>query len=385
MDSWFPFLKNMLPPWMSTSTLMLSNAQWVGLLLVITASYIIKQIFRFYLRKTCERLVLHYEVPEGSKIVAKFIPPTSLMLFAGLWLIFIRPLMLPASVLATCIRIGHITFTVTAVMATNQLVNLLASYFERMAKHSQNKFDDILVPLIKKSVKFFVISVGIIVIGDSLTINMKNVLAGLGIGGIAFALAAKDTLSNLFGSLTVLIDRPFEIGDWVTIGKDVEGVVEEVGLRSTRVRTFYHSLITVPNGQLTNVHIDNYGRRRYRRFTTHVGVEYSTPPEKIDEFCKAVRQIVLDHPHTRKDYFHVYFNKFNDSSLDILVYIFWEVPTWAKELEERHRFLIDVLKAGREVGVSFAFPTRTLHLANSDLPPEQLDQSAEAAFAGKMS
>ena len=369
MDEWFPFLTNLLPSWMTSTTLVISNAQWVGLLLVVTTIYIVKQIFRFYLRKSLERIVARYKVNNGAQITNKLIPPCSLMLFAGLWILLIRPLMLPPAVLSICIRLGTIAFTVSAVMATNQLVNLLASYFEQLARQSENKFDDILVPLIKKSVKFFVIAVGIIFIGDSLTINMKNVLAGLGIGGIAFALAAKDTISNLFGSLTVLIDRPFQIGDWVTIGADVEGVVEEVGLRSTRIRTFYNSLITVPNGQLTNVHIDNYGRRRYRRFTTHVGVEDSTAPEKIEEFCQAIRDIVLAHPHTRKDFYHIYFNKFNNSSLDILIYIFWEVPSWPKELEERHRFLIDVLKAGREIGVSFAFPTRTLHLANSELPP----------------
>ena len=105
-----------------------------------------------------------------------------------------------------------------SVVLAHHLVDVIAMYFEKIAKDSENKFDDILVPLVKKTGKFFVIAVGVVAIGDSLSLDMKGILTGLGIGGLAFALAAKDTLSNLFGSLTVLIDRPFRIGDWVTIG-----------------------------------------------------------------------------------------------------------------------------------------------------------------------
>ncbi|MBT5095065.1 MAG: mechanosensitive ion channel family protein, partial [Halobacteriovoraceae bacterium] len=234
------------------------------------------------------------------------------------------------------------------------------------ARESDNKFDDILAPLFRKTAKFFVVAIGFIFIGDSLTLDMKSIIAGLGIGGLAFALAAKDTIGNIFGSLTVLLDRPFRIGDWVHIDGTVEGMVEEVGLRSTRIRTFYDSLITLPNGRLTNAHIDNYGQRKYRRFTTKVGVQYDTSPEKLEEFCQGIRQIIKDHEFTRKDYFHVYFNGFNNSSLDILVYVFWQVPNWAKELEEKHRFLMDILKLGNKMGIDFAFPTQTIHLQGQD-------------------
>ena len=128
---------------------------------------------------------------------------------------------------------------------------------------------------------------------------MKGILTGLGIGGLAFALAAKDTLSNLFGSLTVLIDKPFRIGDWVNIG-GIEGIIEEVGLRSTRIRTFYDSLITVPNGTLTNVHVDNYGQRRSRRLNTKIGVQYDTPPERLEAFCEGIRELIRNHLKLKK-------------------------------------------------------------------------------------
>ena len=221
---------------------------------------------------------------------------------------------------------------------------------------------DILFLLIRKSVKTFVIALGIIFIGDSLTLDMKGLLTGLGIGGIAFALAAKDTISNIFGSLTVLLDRPFSIGDWVLIDDNIEGTIEMVGLRSTKIRTFYDSLISLPNGRLTNAHIDNYGKRTFRRYNSKIGLEYNTHPSKVEAFCDGVKEIIHKHPYTRKDYFHVYFNGFGESSLDILVYVFWKVPDWSKELEEKHKFLLAILELGNDLGIGFAFPTRTLHI-----------------------
>jgi small-conductance mechanosensitive channel len=120
-------------------------------------------------------------------------------------------------------------------------------------------------------------------------------LAGLGIGGIAFALAAKDTVENLFGSVTVLVDRPFQVGDWVVIG-DQEGTVEEIGFRSMRLRTFYNSRITIPNSLLVKSAVDNLGARRYRRVKCMIGVQYDTPPDRIEAFCEGIRELIRRHP-----------------------------------------------------------------------------------------
>ena len=121
------------------------------------------------------------------------------------------------------------------------------------------------------------------------------------------------TVKNFFGSLTLVMDRPFEVGDWVLID-DVEGSVEEVGFRSTRVRTFYQSVISLPNSKLLTAVVDNMGARRFRRWTTKLGVTYDTPPDTLDAFCEGLRELVRQHPHTRKDYFHVYVVGFAESS-----------------------------------------------------------------------
>lgn len=132
------------------------------------------------------------------------------------------------------------------------------------------------------------------------------------------------------------------------------------------IRTFYNSLVTVPNATLVRAKVDNYGRRQYRRFTTKLNVTYGTHPDKIEAFCSGIREIVKHHPYTRKDYYHVWLNSFGPHSLDILVYIFFECPDWSVELREKHRFMLDVVRLADRLGVEFAFPTQTLHLHKED-------------------
>ena len=224
------------------------------------------------------------------------------------------------------------------------------------------------MPLISKSLKALGVCVGIVLFANTFGWQITGVLGTLGIGGMALAFATQDSISNLFGSLTVLLDRPFEVGDWI-VTSGIEGEVETVGFRSTRVRTFYNSLITLPNSQLTTASVDNMGRRRYRRYKAVLGVQYDTHPDRIEAFCEGVRELLRRHPHTRKDYFHVYFNDLSASSLDILLYCFFECPDWTTELRERHRLLVDIMKLAERLGVEFAFPTRTLHMAQDDPAP----------------
>ena len=168
---------------------------------------------------------------------------------------------------------------------------------------------------------------GAIIFVKMLGFQVTPLLAGLGVGGLAFGLAAQDTLKNFFGSVNVVLDRPFQVGDWVKMG-DVEGTVESVGLRSSRIRTFYNSQITVPNSEIMTTEIDNLGRRRYRRISCMISVTYDTPPEKLEAFCAGIRALIREHPYTRRDYYHTWVNKFAASSIDILLYCFHECPDW---------------------------------------------------------
>ena len=147
--------------------------------------------------------------------------------------------------------------------------------------------DGQLVPLVKKALRVSVVVMGLLVMFQKLGVEVVSVLAVLGLGGLAFALAAKDTCANLFGSVIILLDRPFHIGDQVIIGK-TEGSVKSIGFRSARIRTFYNSVISVPNSVLANANIDNMGRREYRRIKAFLGATYDTPPAKIEAFIDGI-------------------------------------------------------------------------------------------------
>ncbi|MEO0717053.1 MAG: mechanosensitive ion channel domain-containing protein, partial [Planctomycetota bacterium] len=221
----------------------------------------------------------------------------------------------------------------------------------------------------------------------------STLIGGLGIGGIAIALASQETLSNFIGSLTLLFDRPFGVGDWIKVDA-IEGEVESLGFRSTRIRTGPNSQVTLPNSKLVATSVDNLGRRKYRRYLNKLGLEYGTPPERIEAFCEGIRELIRRHPHTRKDFYAAYFNDFGPSSLDVIVVVFFEAPDWVTELRERHRLLADILRLAEEVGVSFAFPTQTVHLHRetdgTELPDLEADQpdlagaKAAAEIAGEL-
>lgn len=357
-----------MPTFLLKENLFLKNIQWLGLIFIFLVSFIVDRIFRHLIMKKTLSFFEHKHI-KLQKIKEFFDNENYSRPFGLLANIIVFRLLLPVLEInakaLNIILIGtKVVMAIIVVLAITKVLDIICLFLLEKAKETENKFDDILIPLINKTMRFFIYAFAVIYIGDALNLNMKNILAGMGIGGIAFALAAKDTLSNLFGSFTVLMDRPFSIGDWVVINDKIEGTVEDVGLRSTRIRTFYDSIITVPNGNLTSAYVDNNGKRRYRRFSTKINVEYNTPAEKIENFCEAIRRLVLSYPHMRKDYFHVYFNGMSSSSLDILVYVFFIVPDWSEELKEKHNFLLDIKRIAEEMKINFAFPTQTLHLFN---------------------
>jgi len=278
-----------------------------------------------------------------------------------IWLLAVEQLRLPEGLLAVLLPGLKLLVAVSLAWFGYRLVDVIASYVVKSKDVQLTQFDDLLLPLLRTVLRTLVAVVVILFVMEWIGYTPRSVLGALGIGGVAIAFAAKDTLGNFFGSITVLFDRPFGIGDWVVIGS-VEGTVEHVGFRSTRIRTFYNSRVTIPNSVLATSGVDNYGERKFRRVKTMLSLTYDTPPEKIDAFCEGIRELIRLHHYTRKDYYHVYLNRFAPSSLDVLLYMFFETPDWGTELRERHRFFIDILNLASRIGVEFAYPTQTLRL-----------------------
>ena len=358
-------LRRLAPAPLRGEVLTLEYWQWLVILGVILAGLVLDLLVRGVLKLLWRRVERRRGRKTDRGVLRRAVRPFGLLAAGLLWYLALSVGGLsPAAdlVLTTAVKL---VLSVSGVWAAWRLVDLLADLFASRAAETDTKIDDLLVPLVERSVKIFVVAIGLIYTADAFGAPILPLLSGLGIGGLAVAFAAKDTIENFFGSVAVILDRPFEVGDWIVTG-DVEGTVEWMGFRSTRVRTFYNSLVTVPNASLVRATVDNYGRRKYRRYKTMLNLAYSTPPEKIEAFCEGVREIVRQHPYTRKDYYHVYLNEFGAHSLDVLVYVFFEAPDWSVELRERQRLMLDIIRLADRLGVEFAFPTRTVHVFMED-------------------
>jgi MscS family membrane protein len=360
------YMKKNFPSLLGKS-IFLENWQWLGMFCVVFLGLGISKVVTNIIKKSIVVIFNRESLKVDDETEKRFIRPISITLTTWSWWIGLAVLSLPGGARTVLLIAVKIITAVSAIWAAYRLMDLVGNYMFAKAQKTPNKFDDLLVPLVTRSLKTLAIAIGLVFIADIFAFDIDKILAGLGIGGLAFALAAKDTISNIFGSLTILIDRPFQIGDWVTIGS-ADGTVESVGVRSTRIRTFYNSLIAIPNSQLINATIDNWGARQYRRITSTISIAYDTPPEKIDAFCEAIRELIRRHPYTRKDYFHVYLNEFSNSYLGIMLYCFVQTPDWSTELREKHRLYNDIIRTAKNLQVEFAFPTQTVYLRNDQTP-----------------
>lgn len=336
--------------------------QLVGILIIILVSFVIHRVFTLVIEKIIIGLMVKrgYKKMAGS-YVAPVAKPMSILIIFPILLIFIPVLQLPIKINYYAIITLKALWPVFATIVCYRIVDILGAYMLKLADKTESTLDDQLVPLVRKALKVFVIIVGVLAILTNLDIDILPLLTGLSIGGLAFALAAQDTLKNFFGSIMIFIDKPFQIGDWIT-SESIDGTVEEVGFRATRVRTFRNSVTYVPNGLIADKTVDNHGLRNYRRFYTQISINYDTPAASINVFVEGLREIVQRHPNTLKDNYHVYLNDMAASSLNVMFYIFFEVPTWGEELRCRHEVLIEIIKLAENMGIQFAFPTTTLHM-----------------------
>lgn len=375
---------SVLPAWFHQEVLGISVWQLFGVLVIVLLALVLQRITTFvistYLRRVAGRLALKWV----DKAISRIARPIGGLAMAGVFVAGVPWLQFTA-------RSSHIMRLAAGALASfsvawlfYRLIDVLADWLELRAGRTDSRLDDQLVPLVRKTLKVFTAIVGALFILQNLDVDVGSLLAGLGLGGLAFALAARDTVANVFGSLVVFIDRPFQIGDWVMIG-GVEGTVEEVGFRTTRIRTFYNSLVTVPNAKMTDTSIDNYGARKYRRYVANVRLPYETPPEKVAAFCEGIRAIIQRLPGMRRDYAIVEVTELTDSGPNVMVYCFMISPDWGAELRTRTELNLEMLKLAAELGVSYATPTRTLHIERQALPtelprPPELDAPALAAI-----
>ncbi len=255
------------------------------------------------------------------------------------------------------------SFLILAVFWTSyNLIVVFEPLIYRFAEKFGRDFAKEVGSFLIKLAKAFVLVVGVVAILQEWGINVSTLIASLGVGGLAVALAAKDTAANLFGGLTILADKSLGIGDWIKVN-DVEGIVEDIGMRTTKVRTFEKSLITVPNQVFANNPVENFSRRGVRRIKMYIGLTYDTSSEQMKGILKDIRDMLHNHPGIAKDQLiMVFFEKFGDSSLDVFIYCFTNTANWAKYLEIREDVNLKIMEIVERHGSSFAFPSRSIYV-----------------------
>ncbi len=256
-----------------------------------------------------------------------------------------------------------------------RLIDGIVAQLTVLAEKTESRLDDQVMPIIRTTLKVVAVIIGAMLVVQNLGYSIGSLLAGLGLGGAALALASKDTVANLFGSIVIFVDRPFQIGDWVQIGK-IEGTVEEVGLRTTRIRTFSNSLITLPNHILTTSAIENWSAMQKRRIRLVLGIGCSASPEKMEQCVEAFRKVLREDENIDQSYWLVNFNNIGASSFDIFVYTFTKTTVWAEYLDARQAVLLKFMKEVDELGLTFAYPSQSIYLESV---PDDMLQLPEGA------
>jgi len=357
LSLWF---QNSGPSVFHTRALGLYVWQYLYGLLLLGIALLVGLVVRVLLRTQVLRIVERLGLPLDERAYHEVNSPLVTAVTTGLLRFALPDLQLPVRLTLVLSKLLEIAMWVAIFLVLYHLVRVAAVVAAQRAARTESRLDDQAIPLIRQATHALLAVVAILVLSDTLGFDVWKLAAGVGVGSIAFALAAQDTVANVFGSLNIFLDRPFQIGEWVKIG-EVEGVVEEVGFRSTRVRTFHNSLVTVPNSQITNANVDNLGLRPRRRIKHRLAVTYDTPPDVLEAYAVGVRAILAAHPYVQNS-FEVHVYDLADSAIEILVYYHVVTPGWHEELETRAQNLLEFIRLAHEMKVSFAFPSTSVYV-----------------------
>lgn len=264
------------------------------------------------------------------------------------------------------------TFVVTDVL-TEALREWMIAKAKESAERAGEKYEEPLLtqflPLFKKALKVAIALVALIIVIQNRGYSVTSLVASFGITGLAIGFAAKDSIANVFGSITVMIDNVYKIGDWIIVDKTIsgscaEGVVEDITLRSTKIRAFDRTMIVIPNNEMANGTIKNVSRHDRRRIYCTLDIEYDTPPDKVRQAVEVCKKIVEEHPGMYP-YKEIHFTELSSSSLKIMLYLFTKTVDWHEFMVIRQEIFLSIMEEFDKLGVRFAFPTQTLFL-NSD-------------------
>jgi MscS family membrane protein len=381
-------VRTYIPERLKNKTILIEDWQWLAGLLAVALLLLLHRV----ILHACRWVIVSVLAPRlGLPPNLNLQPlgrPVGVVVVATALQLFLLTLDLPVDVYTTSVAWLSTIRTVAIVVLGIFLVDIVGERLSARAAKTRSTVDDILYPLVQKMAWLLVVLLGAAQILSVHGVNVAGLVAGLGLGGLAFALAAKDTIENIFGSIAILIDQPFRVGDAINVG-GVSGTVEQIGLRSTRLRTPDNSLISMPNSKVIAGHVDNLGARPFMRTKIILNLAYDTPPESISAICAGIRDLVQAHPDCKRNSVAVFLNEFNLSSLGVLVQFNLQTKDWLHEQASKDQIFLAILTLLKKLNVRLTSPPQEVKVTQSSETPEAsaTETSSEEAIrlAGEIS
>jgi len=350
---------------LDSQIVVMANWKWIGLVASVLLVLFINKFARILLHKAKKKIQLPEERTFFSYFIQQNIERGLSWIFAALiGMALVENLDLPPNFEKYLLLLLKVTLGIHLLRLAYFAADAFGLVIDYWTHKKNSQLGDQLAPLATKTLKALVIIIGTLVLLQNFGVNVTAILAGLGLGGVALAFAAQDTVSNFFGTVTILLDSPFRVGDHVKI-IDVEGTIEEVGFRSTRIRSLTNSVITLPNSIVAKEKIDNITERRgICRFRHMLGFTYTATPEQIQHFCEQLHYHLKQDPRVNQDRIVIQFHELAESSQNILVNFHFLVQPHESEAQILQKFLFDMVKLSQASKLDFAFPTRTLIMEN---------------------
>ncbi|MCB1190535.1 MAG: mechanosensitive ion channel family protein [Leptospiraceae bacterium] len=359
-----PWTTKYIPSWAKQIYFFVVLWKWLGIILAIFSGYLIKVLSKYILKLVLyliQKKRIESKIELYQNIYDSCYNPIGYLSVIGFWFLCLNLFPVSGKFFQITLVILELLLSIIVIWFFYKLIDFFTNYIASKTNVDDDKIDLQLLPFIRKTLKVVVVILGFLVVVQNLGVNVVSIMAGLGIGGLVFAFAAKDTAANLFGSIMILLDKPFKVGDYIVVG-NTDGKVEEIGFRTTRIRTLYNSLVSIPNAEVANVKIDNMEERQYRRTVTKIGIGYDTLPEKIEGFMEGIKNILKANQYIRKDYINVSFNGFGEYSLEIFILFHLIVPDYLFELSEKNNLYLEILRLATDMDVTIAYPTRSIHI-----------------------
>lgn len=334
--------------------------QFAYFFLILLGTVIGAKILYFIMKKYLQGFTAKTETDLDDLLVNALEKPVVFLLFIFGLSISVSPLTLDAGVLVTFGNFIGVLFTLGLAWVVVALMDVgIEKFIVPFTRRSKSKLDDQLVPIVKNGLKSIVIILALLTIVSNFGYDVTAVLGGLGIAGIAIAMAAQDTIGNILGSLAIFSDRPFEVEDSVRIGSDL-GIVEEVGLRSTRIRTLDGTLLTIPNSSVAKSAIENFSKSDKRRVRFKLALEYDTSSKKLDKAKEILRSTINETRGVDPETFSAHFSDFGDSSISLM--LTYHIAETSRLLDIQDEVNTKIKERFEKAKIGFAYPARTLYV-----------------------